>query len=222
MKEPFSKRFEIIQNEIIDKRKAAFKTGRIRQDRQIMSVRRKDFYSLEATGKLFEPKFVKHVGHEIDGLIFQPKYRPYETGRCDKVLKWKPPSHNSVDFLLKVEKTCREGMLPEWTGYLFVQNKREPFGTMKATNTLKQYNNKIIECTLSVNERGQAMGWKFMRERTDKSLPNGLRTAENVYDTMMNPVTKRNLLEFIQHALRVLHRKRQAMEAQQQAKRQKL
>lgn len=223
MKEPFSKRFEIIKNEIIDKRNNAFKSGRLRHDKQIMSVRRKDFYLLEATSKLFEPKFVQHVGHEIDGLIFQPKYKPYETGRCDKVLKWKPPSHNSVDFLLKIEKYCREGMLPEWTGFLFVQNQREPFGKMKATATLKKYDNKIIECTLLVSETGMPIEWKFMRERTDKSLPNGLKTAQNVYDTMIKPVTEKYLLEYINHALRVLARKRQQLqEAQQEAKRQKL
>ncbi|ULU10947.1 hypothetical protein L3Y34_014870 [Caenorhabditis briggsae] len=204
MKEPFSKRFKIISTEIIDKRDAGFRSGKLRRERQTMSVRRKDFYVLETTWKLFERKFVKNVGHEIDGLIFQPTDRQYETGRCDKVLKWKPPSHNSVDFLLKITKVCREGMLPEWTGHLFVQNQREPFGSMKATASLRQYDGKIIECTLKVNERGQATEWVFMRERTDKSLPNGLRTAQNVLDTMLRPVTEEYLLGSINHALRVL------------------
>lgn len=225
MKEPFTKRFEIIKTEIIDKRSAAFKAGRARRDRQIMSVIRKDFYDLIATAKLLGPEFVQKVGHEIDGLIFQPSLRQYETGRCDKVLKWKPPSHNSVDFLLKITKECREGMLPEWKGYLYVQNQREPFGSMKATATLKQYDNKIIECTLKVDDHGKPLGWIFMRERTDKSLPNGLRTAQNVLDTMMRPVTEEYLLHHIHHGLRVLERKRQQQRAQQShpdAKRQRV
>ncbi|CAL2030748.1 unnamed protein product [Caenorhabditis brenneri] len=221
MKEPFIKRFEIIQKEIIDKRTSAFKSGRLHHEKQIMSVRRKDFYDLSATAKLFSYEFKRNVKHEIDGLIFQPKYKPYETGRCDKVLKWKPPSHNSVDFQLKIEKFCGEGMLPEWIGFLYVQNQREPFGQMKATASLKQYNNKIIECTLKVNERGQPMGWEFMRERTDKSLPNGLRTAQNVLTTMLQPVTEQYLLE---HINRAIARKRHLMEQQQQqnAKRQRV
>lgn len=41
----------------------------------------------------------------------------------------------------------------------------------------------------------QPKEWKFMRERTDKSLPNGLRTAENVVETMVNPVTETYLIE---------------------------
>lgn len=46
-------------------------------------------------------------------------------------------------------------MLPEWQGHLFVQNQREPFGTMKATASLKQYDNKIIECTLELDNMGR-------------------------------------------------------------------
>ncbi|GAA6079194.1 mRNA-capping enzyme, partial [Tachysurus ichikawai] len=34
------------------------------------------------------------------------KYKP---GRCDEILKWKPPSHNSVDFRLKISKVGGEG-----------------------------------------------------------------------------------------------------------------
>lgn len=32
----------------------------------------KEFWELEAVRKLFDDKFTKSVGHEIDGLIFQP------------------------------------------------------------------------------------------------------------------------------------------------------
>ncbi|CAI2314212.1 unnamed protein product [Caenorhabditis sp. 36 PRJEB53466] len=216
MKERFDKRFEIIKTEIIDPRNEAFKSGRLRAENQIMSVRRKDFWLVASTYKLFEPQFVQNVGHEIDGLIFQPKRRPYEPGRCDTVLKWKPPSHNSVDFLLKITKVCQQGMLPEWRGLLFVQNSREPFASMKATATLKQYDQKIIECTLEVDANGRPREWKFMRERTDKSLPNGHRTASNVLETMTNPVTEKDLLEYIQHCLRVQARNQHHQQMQMQ------
>ena len=35
--------------------------------------------------------------------------QPYTCGRCVDVLKWKPPSHNSVDFRLKIVKEAKEG-----------------------------------------------------------------------------------------------------------------
>ncbi|XP_042305601.1 mRNA-capping enzyme isoform X2 [Sceloporus undulatus] len=57
---------------------------------------------------LLEGNFAKEVSHEVDGLIFQPigKYKP---GRCDDILKWKPPSLNSVDFRLKITRVGGEG-----------------------------------------------------------------------------------------------------------------
>lgn len=55
---------------------------------------------------------------------------------------------------------------------LFVGGHDPPFAQMKYTKALKDLDNKIIECT--VNKLGQ---WEFMRERTDKTLPNSYNTA---------------------------------------------
>lgn len=190
-KENFDIRFMCIRRELIEPRNEAIKAGRIRKDREPMSVRVKDFWEMEALPKLFEPKFTKNVGHEIDGLILQPVDAPYTTGRSDIVLKWKPPSHNSIDFKLQIKKVVKEGELPQHIGYLYVQHANEPMATMKATKKLLPYDNKIIECTF---ENGQ---WVFMRERTDKSLPNSLKTAHAVYNSMINPIDKNMLIEFV-------------------------
>ncbi|RCN32592.1 mRNA capping enzyme, catalytic domain protein [Ancylostoma caninum] len=188
-KENFDIRFMCIRRELIEPRNAAIKAGRIRKEREPMSVRVKDFWELEALPKLFEPKFTKNVGHEIDGLILQPVDAPYTPGRSDIVLKWKPPSHNSIDFRLQIRKVVKEGELPQHIGYLYVQHANEPMATMKATKKLLPYDNKIIECTF---DNGQ---WIFMRERTDKSLPNSLKTAQSVYNSMINPIDKNLLIE---------------------------
>ncbi|KAL6741945.1 hypothetical protein Aduo_015150 [Ancylostoma duodenale] len=188
-KENFDIRFMCIRRELIEPRNAAIKAGRIRKEREPMSVRVKDFWELEALSKLFEPKFTKNVGHEIDGLILQPVDAPYTPGRSDIVLKWKPPSHNSIDFRLQIRKVVKEGELPQHIGYLYVQHANEPMATMKATKKLLPYDNKIIECTF---DNGQ---WIFMRERTDKSLPNSLKTAQSVYNSMINPIDKNLLIE---------------------------
>ncbi|KAK6023452.1 mRNA capping enzyme, catalytic domain protein [Ostertagia ostertagi] len=190
-KENFDIRFMCIRRELIEPRNAAIKAGRIRKEREPMSVRVKDFWEMEALPKLFEPKFTKNVGHEIDGLILQPVDAPYTPGRCDIVLKWKPPSHNSIDFKLQIRKVVKEGELPQHIGYLYVQHANEPMATMKATKKLLPYDNKIIECTF---ENGQ---WVFMRERTDKSLPNSLKTAQAVFNSMMHPIDKNMLIDFV-------------------------
>uniref|UniRef100_A0A7I4YXB1 mRNA-capping enzyme n=1 Tax=Haemonchus contortus TaxID=6289 RepID=A0A7I4YXB1_HAECO len=190
-KENFDIRFMCIRRELIEPRNAAIKAGRIRKEREPMSVRVKDFWEMEALPKLFEPKFTKNVGHEIDGLILQPVDAPYTPGRSDIVLKWKPPSHNSIDFKLQIRKVVKEGELPQHIGYLYVQHANEPMATMKATKKLLPYDNKIIECTF---ENGQ---WVFMRERTDKSLPNSLKTAQAVFNSMINPIDKDMLIDFV-------------------------
>ena len=43
-----------------------------------------------------------NIPHETDGLMFAPAEALYVCGRDEKLLKWKPPSLNTIDFLLKV------------------------------------------------------------------------------------------------------------------------
>lgn len=65
-------------------------------------------------------------------------------------------------------------------GYLYVGGKNDPFSKMKYTKDLKNMDGKIIECKY---ENGC---WKFMRERTDKSFPNALKTAMGLCYLKMN------------------------------------
>uniref|UniRef100_A0A4W6EIA2 mRNA-capping enzyme n=1 Tax=Lates calcarifer TaxID=8187 RepID=A0A4W6EIA2_LATCA len=153
-------------------------------------VRNKPFFDIHASRKLLEGSFMSQVSHEVDGLIFQPCGR-YKPGRCDDILKWKPPNLNSVDFRLKITKVGGEGLLPQTVGLLYVGNYDRPFAKMKATKELKQYDNKIIECTFANNS------WVFMRQRVDKSFPNSYDTAMAVCKSIQEPVTKEILLEYL-------------------------
>ncbi|XP_019393282.1 PREDICTED: mRNA-capping enzyme isoform X4 [Crocodylus porosus] len=137
---------------------------------------------------LLEGSFAREVSHEVDGLIFQPtgKYKP---GRCDDILKWKPPSLNSVDFRLKITKIGGEGLLTQNVGLLYVGSFDRPFAHIKVTKELKQYDNKIIECKFENNS------WVFMRQRIDKSFPNAYTTALAICNSIQNPVTKEMLFE---------------------------
>nr|XP_006626214.1 PREDICTED: mRNA-capping enzyme [Lepisosteus oculatus] len=186
----FNIRLLCIEKEIISPRLEKMKNGQIDKTKEPFSVRNKPFFDIHASRKLLEGSFTSQVSHEVDGLIFQPvgKYKP---GRCDDILKWKPPSHNSVDFRLKVTKVGGEGLLPQTVGLLYVGSYDRPFSQMKVTKDLKQYDNKIIECNFVNNT------WVFMRQRTDKSFPNSYDTAMAVCQSIQNPVTKEILLEFI-------------------------
>lgn len=55
----------------------------------------------------------------------------------------------------------------------------------QATKELKQYDNKIIECTFANNT------WVFMRQRVDKSFPNSYETAMGkTWSFLCEPVEK--------------------------------
>ncbi|XP_062896437.1 mRNA-capping enzyme [Mobula hypostoma] len=187
----FNVRLSCIEKEIIQPRHEKMKTGQIDKTREPFSVRNKPFFDIHAARKLLEGSFAREVSHEVDGLIFQPtgKYKP---GRCDDILKWKPPSHNSVDFRLKITKVGGEGLLPQTVGLLYVGNYEQPFAQMKVNKELRAYDNKIIECKFENNS------WVVMRERLDKSYPNSYDTAMAVCNSITNPVTKEFLFEFIE------------------------
>ncbi|XP_061610902.1 mRNA-capping enzyme isoform X1 [Phyllopteryx taeniolatus] len=201
----FNIRLLCIEKEIISPRMEKMKTGQIDKTREPFSVRNKPFFDIQASRKLLEGSFTSQVSHEVDGLIFQPCGR-YKPGRCDDILKWKPPNLNSVDFRLKITKVGGEGLLPQTVGLLYVGNYDMPFAKMKATKELKMYDNKIIECTFANNS------WVFMRQRIDKSFPNSYDTAMAVCKSIQEPVTKKILLEYVDRcpqAVQAQTRKRQ-------------
>lgn len=189
----FRERLNLIFKHIIKPREKAKQTGRIDRTKEPIGIRIKDFFEIKQTKKFFEPKFQSHLSHEIDGLIFQPVHLGYLAGRCYQVLKWKPPSHNSVDFHLKIIKETRPDRVESFVGQLYVLNQDRPFGEIRVNSELRKYNDRIIECRFNMEKRC----WEFMRERTDKSLPNALRTANNVFESICNPITLEYLLFFI-------------------------
>ncbi|KAG8225127.1 hypothetical protein J437_LFUL006150 [Ladona fulva] len=189
----FSVRLICIDKEIIFPRRESMKIGLIDRETEPFGVKMKQFWDVVQAGKLLSPKFAEQLLHEPDGLIFQPSDMPYKPGQCMEVLKWKPLSHNSVDFLLKIVTESGEGILPRKVGHLYVGGRDFPIDTIKVTKALKDLNGKIVEC------KYQDKQWVFMRERTDKSFPNSYKTAQAVWNSIVDPVTSERLLEFIEH-----------------------
>ncbi|KAJ9574877.1 hypothetical protein L9F63_007940, partial [Diploptera punctata] len=184
-------RLSCIDKEIVQPRHQAMKEGLIDKATEPFSVRLKQFWDITQAASLLSEKFSRMLSHEPDGLIFQPSKDHYVAGRCSEVLKWKPLSHNSVDFKLKIVTEEGDGLLRTKIGYLYVGGKDQPFAQMRYTSALKDLDNKIIECKF------QDKQWIFMRERTDKSFPNSQNTALAVCNSILYPTTKEKLLNFI-------------------------
>uniref|UniRef100_T1JE64 mRNA-capping enzyme n=1 Tax=Strigamia maritima TaxID=126957 RepID=T1JE64_STRMM len=168
----FDVRLLCISKELIEPRLKLDKNS------ESFSIKNKDFWDIQMSGKLLSEKFTKQLTHVSDGLVYQPIRSGYS------VLKWKPQSLNTIDFKL----VLGDGMAK---GFLFVDHQKECFGEINVTTEVESLDGKIIECSFEGNE------WRFMRERTDKSFPNSRETADRVWNSIRTPITQEKLLDFI-------------------------
>uniref|UniRef100_A0AC34QA70 mRNA guanylyltransferase n=1 Tax=Panagrolaimus sp. JU765 TaxID=591449 RepID=A0AC34QA70_9BILA len=189
-KKPFNKRLGFIQQFIDEPRRKAQSLGKFKPE--VMSVRLKQFCSLDQTARVYEMN-QRTTGHHVDGLIFQPEDDPYTPGRFDRLLKWKPVEESSIDFKMIIKKYELQGQIPEYRADLYVLGLPNPFAYMKATKSLQAYDGKIVECRWNFERNG----WEVMRERTDKSHPNAMKTAISVMNTIKRPLSKEKLFSFI-------------------------
>ena len=69
----FNTRLECIQREIVNPRNKLIQEGQIHKESEPFRIRIKQFWDITETKTLLGPKFTKEqLGHEPDGLIFQP------------------------------------------------------------------------------------------------------------------------------------------------------
>merc|ERR1712223_1607332 len=83
---PFS-----IEKEIEGPRAEYIKRGIIKKEEEPFRIRLKKFWDVQSTRTLLGPKFTKkELGHEPDGLIFQPVDHDYIGGRDYEILIGNP------------------------------------------------------------------------------------------------------------------------------------
>ena len=68
-------------------------------------------------------------------------------------------------------------MIAKSVGNLYVGGHPLPVSEIKLNSVLRELNHKIIECRWDFDKKG----WAFMRQRTDKSFPNGYKTFMGMY-----------------------------------------
>lgn len=170
-------------------------------------------YGIEMMFREIIPK-VKKI-HGNDGLIFTCRRTPYRIGTDDHILKWKPPSENTIDFRLRLEFPVLEpdtddeadGLTEPYPDYdsipifhLFVMlnaHEYRLFGEMYVTQeewedmkALGQpLDDTVIECYK--DEHGR---WRFHRFRDDKDDANHISTVEKVLESIQDRVTEDDLI----------------------------
>lgn len=102
MNRPLDKRLAYFKSHVLEPYKALFKANPGIERPFVVEDKSTEFsYGLEKMFKDIIPR-VKQL-HGNDGLIFTCKNTPYKSGTDEHILKWKPPSDNTVDFLLHID-----------------------------------------------------------------------------------------------------------------------
>ncbi|KAL7423126.1 Dcp1p-Dcp2p decapping enzyme complex alpha subunit [Cryptotrichosporon argae] len=150
---------------------------------------------------------IPKLQHGHDGLIFTCAETPYVTGTDENILKWKPPSENSIDFKLELRfpPSAHDANEPDyfakpafllntWLGsdqYDYFDEmlvEDEQWEEMKASG--EQYDDRIVEVCWD-NERG---AWTFLRVRDDKLHGNHRSIADKILVSIQDGVEIKDVL----------------------------
>ncbi|KAI0748523.1 mRNA capping enzyme, catalytic domain-containing protein [Daedaleopsis nitida] len=145
--------------------------------------------------------------HGNDGLIYTCVSTPYAPGTDPNILKWKPPSENSIDFklVLRFSPTPGKTGVPDfqtkpifelhvWCGesryefYDIMHVEDDEWERMKTSN--EQLDDRIVEVHWDV--AGEC--WRMMRFRSDKPNGNHKSVVDNIIKSIADGVEKDALL----------------------------
>jgi len=180
---------------------------------QIVAKETNFSYHLE---KVFEVD-IPALHHGNDGLIYTCVSAPYTPGTDRNILKWKPPSENSIDFklVLKFPPSATNPSQPNFFAkpvfalYAWLGGESyEPYDVMHVTDdewelmkaSEEQFEGRIVE----VHWDPVFEGWKMMRFRDDKPSGNHIKTVESVIQSIRDGVEKEMVL--IPHVTGERHR----------------
>jgi len=156
---------------------------------------RKAFYELINTNLRTGQNKGELINVNLDGLIFTPFDTEYVIGGPWKKFlnvqyKWKPIEEQSIDFLIKIEKSGIKLQVKVGDKLIDFINKKtqQPYEIIdKSINeikSLKVRNGTIGEFTWNLQQRK----FELLGIRKDKTSPNGLITALNVMNAIRFPV----------------------------------
>lgn len=160
-------------------------------------------YSIEIVLSQTIPK----LKHGNDGLIFTCAESGYVIGTDQRILKWKPPSENSIDFKLELRfpPLPNRPSEPDYTAKPLFQllvwtggHSYEHFDTMLVDDAQweswkaseEQYDGRVVEVTWN----GAAQNWVWHRFRDDKEHGNHQSVVNNILDSIQDGVEADQLI----------------------------
>ena len=127
---------------------------------------------------------------KCDGLVFTPRFTRYILADNWKypgniLYKWKPPSHETIDFILQKKHTVTVGIVENSYNKKVIFKTNENRCAIVEHSILNPDKNTVYECAYNSKRKT----FYVLRERTDKyNKPNTLRTAKAVWKLLSNPV----------------------------------
>ena len=138
----------------------------------------KEFYPFEDFTNFIDNVYNKNIDRS-DGIIFMPDKLPVISGTQYSMLKWKPPTKHTFDFLVNEIDVGLEAKIfhmGKMNTFAKIHNNTEQ-GKVFITKTKEfaDYKNEcIVECTFNKEQQN----FEPILIRTDKTHPNSLRTIE--------------------------------------------
>ncbi|GAA5843155.1 hypothetical protein JCM11251_003947 [Rhodosporidiobolus azoricus] len=179
-------------------------------------------YGIEAVFRDHVPKLL----HGNDGLIFTSAEAPYTPGTDPKILKWKPPSENSIDFLLQLKFPPRvdDPREPDFTAkpvFMLLMNHGHEgnhyYDTMQVDDetweewkrSKEQYDDRVVEV---VWDRPRET-WKMLRFRDDKFEGNYKTVVASIIRSIEHGVEAEQLVAHAGHIRHAWKRREAARRA---------
>ena len=185
-------------------------TDKTHSNESPINIKMKDFYGFDSDSNLYD-EFIKcknslqknkdgNIDYEInDGFIFTPINEPYIN---TNTLKYKFPETMTIDFLIKLQNKSDNFKVFN----LFVYNNKNEIVQFEPSVTNKKYmmisekerdgvlfdnlkDDMIIECKFHNNI------FIPYRIRDDKTMPNFINVANDVFNDILHPITLHDLEE---------------------------
>ncbi|KAK8869987.1 hypothetical protein IAR55_000557 [Kwoniella newhampshirensis] len=206
MKKPLLKRYARLRDWVVmpfEKSLREYPEWRENLPFQVQAKTQELSYSIAHVLNFHVPK----LQHGHDGLIFTCVETEYVTGTDENILKWKPPSENSIDFKLELRFPPSPSdpdepdfyakptfLLHTWLG----QDAYEYFDTMemdddeweRVKDSGEQLDDRIVEVCWD-GDRGT---WRMLRTRDDKPNANHKSIMEKIIQSIEDGVEIETLL----------------------------
>ncbi|KAI8335846.1 mRNA capping enzyme, catalytic domain-containing protein [Chlamydoabsidia padenii] len=151
---------------------------------------------------------ISKLRHNSDGIIWTPVKCPYVPGKCEKLLKWKPPEKNTVDF--RINAKWSKDHKPIYTldvlshlTYKFFDHfqpdsdwalewkDQPPDGRIAEFRYDPNWQVTIVEQGYAPTTR--TGGWRFVRFRDDKDAANEESDVKKILHSIKDGVSKEQL-----------------------------